>query len=95
MAAYTRAEAPSNGEARSGVHADWRGARYQAFGLLRVAFTVAPTGFDEAGEDARHGQRGRPPSSAHTDHEDWYVAGLEDVAADAAEQQRAQLSAPA
>ena len=35
----------SNGEARSGVHADWRDARYQAFALMRLAFTVAPIAF--------------------------------------------------
>jgi uncharacterized membrane protein YphA (DoxX/SURF4 family) len=35
----------SNGEAHSGVHADWSDARYQAFALLRIAFTVAPIAF--------------------------------------------------
>jgi uncharacterized membrane protein YphA (DoxX/SURF4 family) len=35
----------SNGGAASGVHADWRDARYQAFALLRLTFTVAPIAF--------------------------------------------------
>jgi hypothetical protein len=39
----TRPAPPSNGEARSGVHADRRDARYQAFALLRIAHDVAPT----------------------------------------------------
>jgi hypothetical protein len=35
----------SNGGIGSGVDADWQDARYQAFALLRVAFTVAPIAF--------------------------------------------------
>jgi len=35
----------SNGGTPSGVHADWRDARYQAFALLRITFTVAPIAF--------------------------------------------------
>ena len=35
----------SNGGAASRVHADWRDAHYQAFALLRLAFTVAPIAF--------------------------------------------------
>ena len=31
--------------AASAEHADWRDARYQAFALLRIAFTVAPIAF--------------------------------------------------
>ena len=31
--------------AHAGAHADWRDARYQAFMLLRLAFTVAPIAF--------------------------------------------------
>ena len=46
-------EPPSNGEARSGVpRRPARRARYQAFGLLRIAFTVAPTVFGEADREA-------------------------------------------
>ena len=29
----------------AGVSADWRDPRYQAFALMRVAFTVAPIAF--------------------------------------------------
>ena len=52
--AATRSEHPtplrdgtssSNGGTASGVHADWHDARYQAFALLRIAFTVAPIAF--------------------------------------------------
>ena len=51
--AATRSEHPtrlrdrasaSNGGPASGVHADWRDARYQAFALLRIAFTAARYG---------------------------------------------------
>ena len=35
----------SNGGAALGVRADWRDARYQAFALLRLTFTVAPIAF--------------------------------------------------
>ena len=34
-----------NGGAASVEQADWRDARYQAFALLRIAFTVAPIAF--------------------------------------------------
>jgi uncharacterized membrane protein YphA (DoxX/SURF4 family) len=34
-----------NGQAASVERADWRDARYQAFTLLRLAFTVAPIAF--------------------------------------------------
>ena len=38
--------APSSNRAdAAAVHADWRDARYQAFVLLRIAFTVAPIVF--------------------------------------------------
>ena len=41
-----RHRAPSsNGGTASGAHADWQDARYQAFALLRIAFTVAPIAF--------------------------------------------------
>jgi uncharacterized membrane protein YphA (DoxX/SURF4 family) len=35
----------SNGGVTSGIHADWHDAGYQAFALLRIAFTVAPIAF--------------------------------------------------
>ena len=36
----------SNGDLTlAAAHADWRDARYQAFALLRIAFTVAPIAF--------------------------------------------------
>jgi uncharacterized membrane protein YphA (DoxX/SURF4 family) len=35
----------SNGGLASAAPADWRDARYQAFALLRIAFTVAPIAF--------------------------------------------------
>ena len=37
----------SNGQGGAAAveHADWRDARYQAFALLRIAFTVAPIAF--------------------------------------------------
>ena len=37
--------APINGGVASVETADWRDARYQAFSLLRIAFTVAPIAF--------------------------------------------------
>ena len=37
--------ASSNGEIVAGARADWRDPRYQAFALMRVAFTVAPIAF--------------------------------------------------
>jgi hypothetical protein len=37
--------APVNGSASSLEAADWRDARYQAYALLRIAFTVAPIVF--------------------------------------------------
>lgn len=37
--------APVNGSAGAVATADWHDARYQAFTLLRVAFTVAPIAF--------------------------------------------------
>ena len=37
--------APVNGNAGSVATADWSDARYQAFTLLRIAFTVAPIAF--------------------------------------------------
>lgn len=35
----------SAGADSAGVHADWHDPRYQAFALLRIAFTVAPIAF--------------------------------------------------
>jgi hypothetical protein len=43
-AAYQHATSSSNGHV-SPAPADWRDARYQAFALLRIAFTVAPIAF--------------------------------------------------
>ena len=37
--------ASSNGGIGAGSRADWRDPRYQAFALMRVAFTVAPIAF--------------------------------------------------
>ena len=37
--------APRNSGAAAAEQADWRDARYQAFALLRIAFTVAPIAF--------------------------------------------------
>jgi uncharacterized membrane protein YphA (DoxX/SURF4 family) len=37
--------APSNGGNAAAPSADWRDPRYQAFALMRVAFTVAPIAF--------------------------------------------------
>jgi uncharacterized membrane protein YphA (DoxX/SURF4 family) len=37
--------APVNGSVRAVESADWSDARYQAFTLLRIAFTVAPIAF--------------------------------------------------
>ena len=37
--------ASSNGGTGNGARADWHDARYQAFALLRLAFTVAPIAF--------------------------------------------------
>lgn len=37
--------AASNGANNAPQHADWRDPRYQAFALLRLAFTVAPIAF--------------------------------------------------
>jgi hypothetical protein len=37
--------APINGGVAAAETADWRDARYQAFSLLRIAFTVAPIAF--------------------------------------------------
>ena len=42
--AYQHATSSSNGHAEP-APADWRDARYQAFALLRIAFTVAPIAF--------------------------------------------------
>jgi hypothetical protein len=39
--AYDRLPSPNGGNA-AGAHADWRDPRYQAFALMRLAFTVAP-----------------------------------------------------
>ena len=36
---------PGNGGTASGVQTDWGDARYQAFALLRITFTVAPIAF--------------------------------------------------
>lgn len=41
---YDRAESPNGGRVES-AHADWRDPRYQAFALMRLAFTVAPIAF--------------------------------------------------
>jgi uncharacterized membrane protein YphA (DoxX/SURF4 family) len=41
----TRGAASLNGADRSGTPCDWRDARYQAFALMRLAFTVAPIAF--------------------------------------------------
>jgi hypothetical protein len=40
-----RAAPRNNGGAAAVEQADWRDARYQAFALLRIAFTVAPIAF--------------------------------------------------
>jgi hypothetical protein len=40
-----RAAPRTNGGAAAVEQADWRDARYQAFALLRIAFTVAPIAF--------------------------------------------------
>ena len=40
----TTAPAPAAGQPRAAAH-DWRDPRYQAFALLRIAFTVAPIAF--------------------------------------------------
>src|SRR5215216_2080056 len=39
------ARPPHDGAAADPARADWRDARYQAFSLLRLAFTVAPIAF--------------------------------------------------
>ncbi len=44
MTAYDRAASP-NGGTVDVARADWRDARYQAFALMRLAFTVAPIAF--------------------------------------------------
>ena len=44
MTAYDRA-ASAAGATVDVAHADWRDARYQAFALMRLAFTVAPIAF--------------------------------------------------
>ena len=36
---------PPTAETRAGARADWRDPRYQAFALMRLAFTVAPIAF--------------------------------------------------
>jgi uncharacterized membrane protein YphA (DoxX/SURF4 family) len=41
----SRRAAPINGRVASVETANWRDARYQAFSLLRIAFTVAPIAF--------------------------------------------------
>ena len=41
----TRRAASPNGGDLSAAPADWRDARYQAFALMRLAFTVAPIAF--------------------------------------------------
>ena len=43
--AYPHAAASSNNGNVTPAPADWRDARYQAFALLRLAFTVAPIAF--------------------------------------------------
>src|SRR3954449_11489973 len=45
MTASTAAPATTAATARAGARADWSDARYQAFALLRIAFTVAPIAF--------------------------------------------------
>jgi hypothetical protein len=42
--AYDRPASPNGGNA-AGARADWRDPRYQAFALMRLAFTVAPIAF--------------------------------------------------
>ena len=42
--AYGRLASPNGGNA-GGARADWRDPRYQAFALMRLAFTVAPIAF--------------------------------------------------
>jgi len=44
VSAHDRAARPNGGNAAV-AHADWRDPRYQAFALMRLAFTVAPIGF--------------------------------------------------
>src|SRR5437899_11866145 len=41
---FDRTEAANGAHTGTG-HADWRDARYQAFALMRLAFTVAPIAF--------------------------------------------------
>jgi uncharacterized membrane protein YphA (DoxX/SURF4 family) len=42
---HNRIAASTNGGSATVAHADWADPRYQAFTLLRVAFTVAPIAF--------------------------------------------------
>jgi hypothetical protein len=42
--AYDRLASPNGGNA-AGAQTDWRDPRYQAFALMRLAFTVAPIAF--------------------------------------------------
>ncbi len=37
--------AATNGETQTGARADWRDPRFQAYALMRLAFTVAPIAF--------------------------------------------------
>jgi hypothetical protein len=43
--AYDRLASPNGGSVAHGGRADWRDPRYQAFALMRLAFTVAPIAF--------------------------------------------------
>jgi uncharacterized membrane protein YphA (DoxX/SURF4 family) len=43
--AFDRARIPSDGAGIATERADWRDPRYQAFALMRLAFTVAPIAF--------------------------------------------------
>src|SRR3954447_23617340 len=45
MTASTAAPSTTAPTTRAGAPADWSDARYQAFALLRIAFTVAPIAF--------------------------------------------------
>src|SRR3954451_16802532 len=45
MTASTAAPSTTAPTTRAGARADWSDARFQAFALLRIAFTVAPMAF--------------------------------------------------
>lgn len=43
--AYADTASLNGGDVAAAAHADWRDPRYQAFALMRLAFTVAPIAF--------------------------------------------------